>query len=68
MQKNNIVWVMSARKLLLFVIILLLILIGYKVYERLSYEYRVKKALELLKNQPIIDIDFSQKPIFIKRI
>ncbi|AHF97730.1 hypothetical protein DESACE_01495 [Desulfurella acetivorans A63] len=59
---------MNARKIIILVIVLFLVLIGYKVYTHLSYEYKVKRALELLKNQPVIDIYFPAKPIIIKKI
>jgi len=55
---------MSARKIFIFILLLLLALIGYRIYTHLSYEYKVKKALQLLKNQPIIDINYPIKKSF----
>ncbi|WP_291493274.1 hypothetical protein [Desulfurella sp.] len=59
---------MNARKIIVLIIILLLVLIVYKVYTHISYEYKVKKALELLKNQPVIDIYCPANTIVIKKI
>ncbi|OSS42083.1 hypothetical protein DESAMIL20_1636 [Desulfurella amilsii] len=59
---------MSARKIFILILVLLLVLIGYKIYTHLSYQYKVKKALELLKNQPVIDIYSPVKPIVVRKI
>ncbi|MGE4546998.1 MAG: hypothetical protein AB7E28_04410 [Desulfurella sp.] len=59
---------MSARKIFILILILFLVLIGYRVYTHLSYQYKIKKALELLQNQPVIDIYCPLKPINITKI
>ncbi|MGC8502043.1 hypothetical protein [Desulfurella sp.] len=59
---------MSVRKIFILILVLLLVLIGYRVYTHLSYQYKVKKAFELLRNQPVIDIYYPGKALMLKKI